>query len=46
MLCSFARSPLLQGFLHKEELCKVSLTCFDMSLRVGCDLSVAGGMFL
>ena len=30
MLCSFARhacSPLLQGFLHEEELCKVALTC-------------------
>ena len=29
MLCSFAHptcSPLLQGFLHEEELCKVALT--------------------
>ena len=30
LLCSFAHpacSPLLQGFLHEEELCKVALTC-------------------
>ena len=30
MLCSFAHhacSPLLQGSLHEEELCKVVLTC-------------------
>ena len=30
MLCSFAHhacSPLLQGFLHDEELCNVALTC-------------------
>ena len=30
MLCSFAQhacSPLLQGFLHEAELCKVALTC-------------------
>ena len=29
MLCSFAHdacSPLMQGFLHEEELCKVALT--------------------
>ena len=30
MLCSFAHqacSPLLQGFLHEEELCKAALAC-------------------
>ena len=30
MLCSFAHhacSPLLQGCLHQEELCKAALTC-------------------
>ena len=30
MLCSFAHhacGPLLQGFLHEEELCQVALTC-------------------
>ena len=30
VLCSFANcacSPLLQGFLHDEELCKAPLTC-------------------
>ena len=30
VLCSFARhacSPLLEGFVHEEDLCKVALTC-------------------
>ena len=30
MLCSFAHhacSPLLLGFLHEEEMCKVAVTC-------------------
>ena len=30
MLCSFAHhacSPPLKGFLHKEEMCEVALTC-------------------
>ena len=36
VLCSFAHhacSPLLQGFLHEEELCKAALTC-PLSLDV------------
>ena len=30
VLCSFAHhacSPLLQGYLHEDELCEVALTC-------------------
>ena len=42
VLCSFAHhacSPLLQGFLHDEGLCKVALACH---FSFGCDLSVSG----
>ena len=40
LLCSFAQhacSPLLQGFLHQEELCKVALTChFSLDVMFLC----------
>ena len=40
ILCSIANhacSPLLQGFLHEEELCKVAATChFSLGVSFLC----------
>ena len=46
MLCSFAHhacSPLLQGFLHEEALCKVPLLC-HFALDMSFPLSGLGGI--
>ena len=44
--CHFACSPVLQAFLHEEEMCKVALTChFSLDVLFLCE-NFAVALFL